>query len=168
MGMNLPEQLVILLLGSNLGDRLQHFEEARRSLSEKAAIVHISSVFESEAWGYKSTHTFLNQVVSMETNMEPSALLAFTQDLEARAGRKEQQGQGYSDRPLDVDLLFYGNRILNTVELVIPHPGIPSRKFTLLPLTEVLPGFIHPVFQVSMEQMLRECKDESKVWVYGA
>lgn len=157
---------VILGLGANLGDREAHLAEACRHLSvELGRVVKTSSLYESPPWGYKSSNWFLNQVVVLETQMQPPRLLDGLLDIERVMGRV-RKGH-YSDRKIDLDILFWlensVNRVIRSKELSIPHPLIENRRFVLLPLAEILPEMIHPVLNLSVSQLLNNCTDAGEV-----
>ena len=154
-----------LLLGSNVGDREGYLEKARQQIEQHAEdLVMVSSIYETVAWGRLSQPVFLNQVIGIETSLIPKQLLAVVQEIETSLGR--HRPEKWAPRTLDIDILFYGNQIIETPELIIPHPAIPQRKFTLIPLAEVAPGFIHPVLHTTIEELLIECVDPLAVHLY--
>lgn len=156
----------VLLLGSNLGPRYRKLEDAC-SLIEKHAgkITKHSSIYESEPWGFQDENKFLNQVVFIETSLKPATLLSTLQNLEDELGKERtSQEESYSSRLIDIDILFYHNKIIETGELTIPHPLLHRRKFTLLPLSEIAGGLVHPVHNKTIRQLLAECPDDSKVY----
>lgn len=120
-----------------------------------------SSVYETEAWGGKSSADYLNQVLVFQSSFDPFKVLEIIQGIENRLERKRAIKWG--DRTMDIDLLFYGNLCLETENLVIPHPFIARRRFVLEPLNEVMPEFIHPKEKIEIRQLLANCKDASKV-----
>lgn len=154
-----------LLLGSNLGDRSDHLEKARLQIGLCAGRLFIaSSIYETAAWGHIPQRPFLNQVVCIETTLTPEQLLKIIQAVESSLGRV--RSEKWAARTLDIDILFYGNEIIDTPDLVIPHPAIQQRRFTLVPLIEVAPGFVHPVLNKTVEVLLRECDDTLAVNVF--
>jgi len=156
--------LVYFLLGSNMGNREEFLRYAREELQLKAGILKASStLYETEAWGFECTDLFINQVILMECNKKPHELLGIIHHIESEAGRI-RSGTSYSSRTLDIDILFYGDQIVNTDDLVIPHPRLHLRRFCLVPLLEISPEFTHPVFLKSMETMLSECPDQLHVY----
>lgn len=157
---------VYLLLGSNLGNRNEILASARERINaEIGAIENLSAVYSSPPWGYSSSYAFLNQVVLIKTSYNPVRLLEIIKDLEKEAGRIKKAG-GYSDRLLDIDILFYGNEIIDSENLKIPHPGLHLRRFTLVPLNEIAPGLIHPVLGKPVSQLLGSCEDTDPVEVF--
>jgi 2-amino-4-hydroxy-6-hydroxymethyldihydropteridine diphosphokinase len=147
-----------LLLGSNEGTRMQFLQDARDKIDDTAGqVISISSIYETAPWGNTEQGPFLNQVIEISTNLEPLLLLGKLQDIETNMGRIRKEKWG--PRRLDIDILFYGTRLLKTPLLTIPHPGIPERRFTLVPLAEIAEGFVHPVLKKNMKELLAECKD---------
>lgn len=155
----------ILLLGSNLANREVKLAEAIRLIDKEAGKVTVrSSVYESEPWGFKASHKFLNQVVVIHTRYTPEDLLGIVQGIEAQLGRKQaDQSKGYASRVIDIDILFYDNEIIETPHLTIPHKLLHKRRFALLPLNEIMPEKVHPVFNKSIARLLEECPDHSGV-----
>lgn len=156
---------VYLSLGSNLGNRKIHLSEAIRRLSAEAGrITDCSSLYETESWGYRDKSLYLNQVVRLETEESPMTLQTIIHAIETSLGRK-RSSTGYEARTLDIDILLYGQTVLTLPLLQIPHPRMHLRKFVLIPLCEIAPKLIHPVFQKSMQALLLECEDELSVSV---
>jgi 2-amino-4-hydroxy-6-hydroxymethyldihydropteridine diphosphokinase len=154
---------VYILLGSNLGDRKSYLDTARQRLCESAGkLLAESSVYESEAWGFVSENAFLNQVVLYETALNPDELLQTAKLIETENGRVHTKN-GYSSRNLDIDILFYGSLTYSSDILTIPHLMLHKRRFTLLPMAEIAPDFIHPVFKLNIRQLLEKCEDMGKV-----
>lgn len=154
---------IYLLLGGNLGDKKKVFSDAWSLLSQRLGrITSQSAVYETEPWGFESTDLFWNQVLEIDTALSPEEILRQTQLTELDLGRVRKENQ-YNSRILDIDILFYGDQLIETENLVIPHPRIQERKFALIPLCEIAPDLIHPVFQKSSRQLLEECTDSLKV-----
>lgn len=151
-----------LLLGCNLGDCLNNLLVARHKISRQVGdIITYSAIYRSAAWGKTDQPDFYNQVVKVTTSREPLDVLSEIQKIETDMGRSRIEKWG--TRIIDIDLLFWDDLILNESELKIPHPGIPERRFTLVPLAELEPGMKHPVSNKTMIQLLQECKDP--LWV---
>lgn len=154
---------VFLGLGSNLGDREKNLSQALELIpAHVGRIVARSSVWETEPWGFETDDQFLNMVIEIDTDIKPSGLLGRLLMIESMLGRL-RSGSGYASRNIDIDILFYGRRKLDTASLVIPHPKIQDRMFVLVPLCEIAPEFMHPVLGITVSQMLSICPDRSKV-----
>lgn len=153
---------VVFVIGGNLGDRMKLIEQASKMLGENFSDPLISSsVFETEAWGNLSEGDYLNQVLVFQTNLTPEVVLTIIQDIENQLGRKREEKWG--NRTMDIDILYFGQQVIQNQKLIIPHPFISRRKFVLEPLVEILPNFIHPVFLVSNTELLKTCSDTSSV-----
>jgi 2-amino-4-hydroxy-6-hydroxymethyldihydropteridine diphosphokinase len=153
---------VFILLGGNLGDKSKIFEETRKLISERVGrVIKLSSVYVTESWGFKS-HSFWNQVLIAETNLKPQEILQQTQDIEKIMGRSRISTH-YEARTIDIDLLFYNDLVLNTVDLILPHPKIEERKFVLVPLNEIAPEKRNPLTDLKVSEMLNLCADQLKV-----
>lgn len=147
-----------LSLGSNLGDRLRLIQEAVAALTVEAGpVTALSSLYETEPWGFSSPHRFLNVALALETTLSPETLLAVTQRIERDLGRTHKSVDGrYADRTIDIDLLFVGDAVLDTPALTLPHPRLHLRRFVLEPLCEIAPALLHPLLQKSVSQLLAE------------
>lgn len=156
---------VYLLLGSNKGIREGYISSALKLLeSQCGTITGKSSLYETEAWGEKQQNSFLNQAVVIQTFLSPSSLLAAIKSIERETGRTLSTHWG--PREIDIDILFYGNEVVDLPQLKIPHPYLHQRRFTLVPLSEIAAPFIHPILQKSIQNLLQECTDESVVSTY--
>lgn len=153
---------VFLLLGSNLGDKIGQLTEARQQISRLIGpIVTASSIYKTAAWGEENQDDFLNQVVWVNTKSQPYEVLNSTQHIEKQAGRIRQEKWGA--RTVDIDILFWDDKIVGNPDLKIPHPGIPDRRFTLVPLAEIAPLLVHPILQKTIEKLLEDCTDNLPV-----
>lgn len=154
---------VFLGLGTNLGDREANLKRAVGSIIENiGSVVHLSSVYETEPWGFRAEEMFLNMVVELETKLRPSGLLGRMLMIEAEMGRL-RHGKEYSSRIIDLDILLYGEKIMDTPILVIPHPKLHERRFALVPLCEIAPDLVHPVLKKDIKTLLKECIDNGKI-----
>jgi 2-amino-4-hydroxy-6-hydroxymethyldihydropteridine diphosphokinase len=154
-----------LFTGSNVGNRIKNIENAARLISEQAGkIVKASSVYETQAWGSTSQGAFLNQALLIETKLEPKELLKKILGIEQQLGRVRLIK--WEPRIIDIDILLYENIIYSDSDLVIPHPYLPERRFTLTPLVEIARNVIHPVLNKTMQELLTECKDKLEVQIY--
>lgn len=153
---------VVFVIGGNLGNRVELIEQANKMLRENFSTPLLSSsVFETAAWGNLSEGDYLNQVLVFQTDLDPEAVLIIIQDIENQLGRKREEKWG--NRTMDIDILYFGQQVIQNQNLIIPHPFISRRRFVLEPLVEILPNFIHPVLKVSNSKMLETCTDTSSV-----
>jgi 2-amino-4-hydroxy-6-hydroxymethyldihydropteridine diphosphokinase len=151
-----------LLIGGNVGDRFKNLEKAAQLIDEQAGkVVHRSGIYETAAWGKEDQPAFLNQVLQVETDKNPQALLQSILQIELLMGRARKEK--YGPRIIDIDILLYNDLQLNTNELVIPHPQLQLRRFALTPLAEISPGLIHPGLKKSVDELLLECPDKLAV-----
>ena len=154
---------VYLLTGGNLGDRIKNLHKAIELISKGAGkITDRSSIYETEPWGFNHELNFLNQVLKIDSLLDPLELLKEIFNIETILGR-EKRSSTYSARIIDIDILFYGNKIIKSDKLVIPHPKIHERMFTLTPMAELNPDFIHPELKKTIIQLKNECKDTKRV-----
>jgi 2-amino-4-hydroxy-6-hydroxymethyldihydropteridine diphosphokinase len=142
---------VYLGLGSNMGDRQQNLDRALDLLSQRLRVTRVSSAYDTEPVGNVNQPRFLNLVCQVYTRLAPQALLALAKGIECKLGRTSGAQQ---PRPIDIDILFYGDLVLDTPELVIPHPRLANRAFVLVPLTEIAPDLIHPVYRKTIKELL--------------
>lgn len=158
--------LAYLLLGSNLGDRAALLAAARRELAATAGeIVAESRLYETAAWGREDQPAFLNQALAIQTLLRPEALLAACQAAEQRAGR--QRLEHWGSRTLDVDILLFGDKIIGTPTLTVPHPRLPERRFALVPLAEIAAARLHPQLYETIETLLLHCPDALPVQLWA-
>lgn len=155
---------VYILQGSNDGDRMKILEESLKSIEIKiGAVLKLSSIFESEPWGFDAKQWFLNRVVIVETNLEPIDVLNQLLIIESSFGRVRIKDGNYHSRTLDLDILLIDQLICSLPKLTIPHPQLHNRLFTLLPLSEIAPNYIHPILQKSIQSLLSSCFDKGVV-----
>ena len=170
---------VYILLGSNRDNRKLQLSIATELIGETAGKIFItSSIYESQPWGFDDPTPFLNQVIGIKTNMLPDPLLDNLLAIEKKMGRfRSLTGNAcgafpvdnpliksqYEGRIIDLDILFYGTRLIFTDRLMVPHPRIHERMFTLVPLNEVASGFQHPLLKKTIFALLKECPDQSNV-----
>ena len=149
---------IYLLLGSNLGNRLEYLKEAANLLAkQKIKIIDESSIYETEPWGQKNQDWFLNIILEVTTSLDPNSLLTTILSIENQLGRNRKEKWG--ERCIDIDILYFFNEELTTEKLNIPHPGIPDRRFTLVPLAEMAPLEIHPTLNKNHIELLAECSN---------
>ncbi|QKG57339.1 2-amino-4-hydroxy-6-hydroxymethyldihydropteridine diphosphokinase [Hymenobacter sp. BRD128] len=151
-----------LLLGSNLGDRAAHLAQARYDLATTAGrVAAASALYETAAWGLEDQPAFLNQVLAVETTLDAPTLLAACLAAEQQQGRERQVRWGA--RTLDVDILLFGQEIMATPTLTVPHPALPTRRFALVPLAELAPQLVHPQLHHTIAELLAACPDPLEV-----
>ena len=152
-------------LGSNLGDRENNLRMAVSLLRQQVSLLALSSVYETEPWGYISQPTFLNLVYAVEASLSPQELLALAQGVERELGRVPTFR--YGPRIMDVDILLYGDEVIETDDIQIPHPLFSERAFVLVPLAEIAPGLVHPALGKSMAELFKEVSGKEKVVMLG-
>jgi 2-amino-4-hydroxy-6-hydroxymethyldihydropteridine diphosphokinase len=151
---------VIFSLGSNLGDRNKNLSQAILQIKDKIGeIVSISSIYETEPWGVDNPQWFFNLVLIVDTRLNPYEILEIIMNIELKLGRIRTD-ELYAARKIDIDILFYDSIIIKDESLIIPHQYLHLRKFVLLPLTEVAPNFIHPLFGENSVCLLAHCNDK--------
>lgn len=143
---------IFLGLGSNMGDKTTHIKTAVKLLHEKIFNIEQASLYISQPWGVTEQPDFINTGIMGETRLEPEELLDFVKDVEKRVGRQESFRWG--PREIDVDIIFYGDTIFKSKKLNIPHIGAHERDTVLVPLHDLDPEFIHPVFKKTVRQLL--------------
>ena len=155
---------ICLQLGSNLGDRRENLRRAIQDITEKVGkISQQSAIYQTEAWGETEQPDFFNQSILAVTTLPPHEVLTTILEIEKDIGRKREKKWG--PRLIDIDLLFYDAVIIETPTLTVPHPQIPFRNFVLIPTMEIFGDFIHPVFNLSVEELYLRCRDEGTVYL---
>ena len=152
-----------LLIGGNMGDRAALLREAVAMIGQRIGqVAEHSQLYETEPWGdfaEESPQPFLNQALLTLTPLPPYEALDAALEIEAYLGRKRGSGGGYASRPIDIDLIFYDQLVLDTPRLTLPHPRMHLRRFVLQPLCDIAPELIHPVLNKTISQLLAECTD---------
>ena len=154
-----------VLFGSNMGDKAQIFDQACLYINIRCGrVVQTSAAYESEPWGFEADEWFLNRVIVVETLLPPEILLQELLAIEKDLGRvRHPEIEGYTSRTADLDLLYYGNRVIHSATLIVPHPRLHLRRFALVPLCEVAPDLVHPVLQMTQTELLQQCPDDAVV-----
>lgn len=153
---------IFLLLGTNLGDRAGYLAAARTALATKAGqVIDASALYETEAWGRTDQPAFLNQAVALSSALDAQTLLKIMLEIEQSLGR--ERGEHWGPRVIDIDLLLYSDRIIDTPSLQVPHPRMPIRRFALMPLAEIAGNVVHPVLHKRISELLAECPDQLAV-----
>lgn len=155
---------IYLALGTNLGDRQQNLATALRLLEAQVQGVHSSPIYETAPWGYLEQDNFLNIVARGQTRLTPPQLFNLVKSIENEMGRVKIIKDG--PRLIDIDILFYDNQLYNSPTLEIPHPRMRGRSFVLVPLADLAPDFIHPVYHLTIRQLAAET-DPSTLWLYN-
>ncbi len=153
---------VVLLIGGNMGNRPDFIAQATTKIIQQiGAITTASSLYETRAWGLEGQPDFLNQVLVCSTSKNAYESLETCLNIEKELGRDRKEKWG--SRTIDIDILYFDHEIIATADLKIPHPYLHERRFTLVPLVEVMPDYLHPVFNVSNTQLLGRCEDMLEV-----
>jgi 2-amino-4-hydroxy-6-hydroxymethyldihydropteridine diphosphokinase len=149
---------VYLLIGGNVGDRLQNLQQAVIAINRTCGdVLRQSAIYETAAWGKTDQQPFLNQALLLETAFTAFQLLEHVLEAETLLGRVRKER--YGPRVIDIDILFFNYDIISEPELVIPHPEIQNRRFALTPLAAIAPGYLHPILHKTVNELLRECPD---------
>ena len=157
-------QTTYLLLGSNLGNSEEILEKAMMAIeSQIGKIILRSKYYETAPWGVVNQPNYLNIAIAVDTLLQPADLLKQTQNIEEILGRVRKEKWGA--RLIDIDIIFYGNKIVEKPDLIIPHPLMQERNFVLVPLQEIAPDFVHPVFKKSIQVLYNTCEDIAEVKV---
>lgn len=152
-----------LLIGGNLGDRFANLKNAHEKIILHCGpICQFSSFYETEAWGFKEQPAFLNQLIIIETLLNPTDLMNELLSIESSLGRQRTVPLG--PRTIDIDIIYFNNEVIDNKIVTLPHPRIAERKFVLIPLVEIAPHFIHPVFGLTNSELLKNCEDISYVY----
>lgn len=155
----MQEQLAYLLLGSNIGDRRANLLNATELLVLNGIkLLRQSRIYESAAWGKTKQAHFYNQCLKIRTSLTPLELLDVCQAVEKKIGRVKREK--WMEREIDIDILFFDNHQLNSARLTLPHPYIIRRRFVLVPLNELAPSLVHPVFQLPIDTLTNLCTDD--------
>ena len=157
---------IYLLLGSNLGDRALLMRTAANEIGDRIGNVpHSSALYETAPWGGIEQPAFLNQVLEVNTVLAPEEVLRIILEIEHESGRVRYERWGA--RHLDIDILYFGQTVMDTPRLTVPHPRLHERRFTMVPLAEIAPDFVHPVLEKTNAELLEVCIDEEEVSRYS-
>ena len=155
-----------LLLGTNMGNRVAQLSRARDEIAKEiGTLCHVSSIYETAAWGNEDQPIYLNQVVWVETPLRPLPLLTEINAIEKRMGRIRVNR--WESRLIDIDILYYADEVIDETDLQIPHPRLPDRRFALAPLQEIAPGFVHPILRKTTSELLDQTSDQLAVRLFN-
>lgn len=153
-----------LCLGGNIGDRESAIEHSLLKINQQVGeIISKSKIYETEAWGVENQQAYLNQCIEVKTNLNAFELINTLLLIEKDLGRLRNSNLTYEPRTIDLDILFYNKEIINTHQLTVPHPRLHLRRFVLIPLSEIAPNYLHPLFNKTIFNLLNECQDTSEV-----
>lgn len=157
---------IYISLGSNLGNRKANIYDAFDAIEKNiGSIQKISSLYQSEPWGFSSKEYFINCVINIQSNLNAEKILTELHIIESNLGRIRTNTTNYSDRTIDLDLLYFGNMIIDA-GIILPHPRLYQRKFVLIPMVEIAPTFNDPYKNRTILQLLSDCDDESILTKY--
>ena len=161
--------IAYLCLGSNKGDRVGYVQQATSLLGaiEGVKIIRTSSLYETEPWLEQDTTWFVNAVIEIKTSLSAQDLLAECQRVEKQLGRNREVEGRFGNRTLDIDILFYDKDVLNETNLIVPHQFMHQRAFTLVPMLELNPDFVHPELGITMAELHEELENPEMVYLYG-
>jgi 2-amino-4-hydroxy-6-hydroxymethyldihydropteridine diphosphokinase len=154
-----------LSLGSNLGNREDNLDMALKLLSQRMRLGKVSSIYDTEPLGNTNQPRFLNLACEISTHLTPEGLLALAKGIEGKMGRRGKSG---APRTIDIDILLYGDTIMDTPDLVIPHPGMAERSFVLVPLAEIAPDLVHPALKKTIKELNKAIKEKQGVMKFDA
>jgi 2-amino-4-hydroxy-6-hydroxymethyldihydropteridine diphosphokinase len=155
LSINIKMHTITLLLGTNLGEKENNLVAAKIHIETSIGnVFNKSAIYESTPWGFQSNNNFLNQAIQVMSELSPTELLKKCKSIEQKMGRENSDPMIYADRIIDIDILFYDDLVLNSNDLKIPHPRLHERKFALIPLCEIMPGYLHPKLKKTLKSLL--------------
>jgi 2-amino-4-hydroxy-6-hydroxymethyldihydropteridine diphosphokinase len=161
--------MIILSIGTNIGDRERNIENAIVALAEIGKVCAVSPIYTSEPWGFESENGFYNIALILESDLSPLDLLRETQRIEKELGRTAKTTTEYADRVIDIDIIDYDNQIIdyrvesadNSSLLTLPHPLMHLRNFVLYPLADIAPEWVHPILKLTTLELKAKSEDKS-------
>lgn len=157
--------MIILSIGTNIGNRQLNIENAITALNEIGTVTTISPIYTSEPWGFESENKFYNIALILKTSLSPLDLLIETQRIEKELGRTAKTTAAYADRVIDIDIIDYDNQIINTQTLTLPHSLMHKRNFVLYPLADIAPEWQHPILKLTTLELKKESNDTSTIHI---
>jgi len=154
--------LASITLGSNIGNKIFNIKKGIDYVSKSVKVKRISNYYETEPWGYTSKNSFVNAGIIIQTIFPPRELLVFLKQIEKKMGRVRTEG-GYQDRIIDLDIMTFDHVKLSAIDLVIPHPKIAERKFSIVILKDLFYDDVIPGLNKSAQELLHQCEDKLKV-----
>ena len=164
---NKTTPMIILSIGTNIGNRKLNIENAITALNEIGTVTAISPIYTSEPWGFESENEFYNIALTLETPLSPLELLKETQRIEKELGRTNKTTTAYTDRIIDIDIIDYDNQIIDTPTLTLPHKLMHQRNFVLYPLADIAPEWQHPTLKLSALGLKKTSEDTSTVHIFN-
>ena len=161
--------IVYLSLGSNIDDRISYIQQATLQLGalDGTEIVRTSAFYETEPWQMDSKNWFVNAIVQISTSLSPEELLIVINRIESQLGRERSGKREFTDRTIDIDILFFDDKLINTEKLVIPHRFFHRRACMLVPMLEIAQDFVHPLFKKTVSELYDELENPEQVFLYG-
>lgn len=157
------QQITYLSLGTNQGNKLENLQNAIELIAKKVGcITKIASVYKTASWGFESAD-FYNTCIEVSTHLTPKNLMQTLLNIENKLGRTRKNKEGYSDRPIDIDILLFGNKTIISKNVMVPHPRMLERKFVMIPLVEIAPNVTHPTENKILTECLKNCNDSSEI-----
>jgi len=157
---------VVISIGTNLGNKIDNVRIALEQITKLSDIEFKSKIYLSEPWGFESKNSFLNMAVLVKTSLQPKELLMELKKIENEMGRLKKVKNEYEDRIIDLDILIFDQKKINSNELIVPHPRIRTRKFSILVLKDLFHNQQIPVLNSTADEMLQKVNDHSKIEVY--
>ncbi len=151
-------------LGSNVGCKAEYIHKAVEGMSRCGKIEHISPLYQTQPWGNEDQDYFVNAVLCIQTSMSPWTLLKELELIENQIGKEKKEHWG--PRRIDLDILYFGQKIIFEKSLIIPHPFLHLRNFVLVPMREIAAEYLHPVLKKTTTELLNACSDTSRVELY--
>ena len=157
--------MIILSIGTNIGDRQANIANAITALGQIGKVVTVSPIYTSEPWGFESENGFYNIALILETTLSPLDLLYATQQIERDLGRTAKTTTSYTDRIIDIDIIDYNNQTIDTQTLTLPHKLMHKRNFVLYPLADIAPNWQHPILKLTATELKNASADTSVIHI---